>query len=376
MQDLSSFFSDKHFIESQGNIYGPSQLGAYISCLTHDDFHVEDADIVIVGCGEQRGKGRKLGYSNAPDAIRAELYQLHFWHSNVKIVDMGNVLEGATVNDTKAALRTVLHELQQEGKTVVVLGGSHDLTLEQYEAFKKSQKMINATVSDMLIDLEETEGVTDRSFLMDMLTEQPNFVKHYNHIAFQSYYVEPKILETLDKLRFDFYRLGVVKDNVEHMEPVLRSSDIFSFDINTVKYCDAPTNDNASPNGLAGDESCQLARYAGMSDKLTSFGIYGYAPEKDIHKMTAKLISQMLWYFIDGYHVRQTEAPFVDKDEYLSFYLSFSEIDAEFLKSKRTNRWWMKLPSGDYVPCTYEDYQTASNGNIPERWFREQERLV
>ncbi|EDO26329.1 predicted protein, partial [Nematostella vectensis] len=327
-------------------------------------------------CGEQRGKDRKLAYSNAPDAIRAQLYQLQYWHSDVKIADMGNILEGATANDTKAALKTVLNELEQEGKTVVVLGGSHDLTLEQYEAFKKSKKMINATVADMLIDLEETEGVTDRGFLMDMLTEQPNFIKHYNHIAFQSYYVEPKILETLDKLRFDFYRLGVVKDKIENMEPVLRSSNIFSFDINAVKFCDAPTNDNASPNGLAGDESCQLARYAGMSDKLSSFGIYGYDTQKDIHRMTAKLISQMLWYFIDGYQVRRTEVPFTEKDEYLSFHLSFSEIDAEFLKSKRTNRWWMKLPSGDYIPCTYEDYQTASNGDIPERWFREQERLV
>jgi len=377
MQELSSFFSEKHFIETQdAGQYAPNQLGAMITCLTQDNFHIDDQDIVIVGCGEQRGKGSGLPYSNAPDNIREELYQLYCWHPTAKIADMGNILEGARESDTRAALRTVLHELDMAGKVVILLGGSHDLTLQQYEAFKKSKKLILATVADLLIDLEETEGLSDRSFLMDMLTGQPNFIKHYNHIAFQSYYVQPNILETLDKLRFDFYRLGVVKDNIENMEPVLRSSNMFSFDINSVKFCDAPTNSTASPNGLAGDESCQLARYAGMSDKLSSFGIFGYDNKNDIHNMTAKLISQMLWYFIDGYQVRLSEAPFNEESEYLSFHLSFSEIDAQFLKSKRTNRWWMKLPNDKYVPCTYEDYLTASNGDIPERWFREQERLV
>ncbi len=31
-----------------------------------------------------------------------------------------------------------------------------------------------------------------------------------------------------------------------------------------------------SPNGFYGEEICQMARYAGMSTKLTSFGIYDY----------------------------------------------------------------------------------------------------
>ena len=36
---------------------------------------------------------------------------------------------------------------------------------------------------------------------MEMLTGEPNMVRHYNHIGFQSYFVHPRMLETMDKLQ-------------------------------------------------------------------------------------------------------------------------------------------------------------------------------
>ena len=160
------------------------------------------------------------------------------------------------------------------------------------------------------------------------------------------------------------------------MEPVLRNSHLFSFDLSAVKYSDAPINVNGSPNGFTGDEACQLTRYAGMSSLLNSFGIYGYKKDLDQDNMTAKLISQMVWYFIDGYLVRKAEAEITDHEEFVVFHVSFTDNDTVFLKSKRTNRWWMRLPNQSYVPCSYNDYVAASNDDIPERWLREQERLL
>lgn len=377
MQDLRPFFEERHFLEEQAEgTYQPLQWGAHMPYATAGNFDWEDADIVIVGCGEVRGEEREAEFSHAPDAIREQLYQLYNWHPSVKIADAGNIRQGVSVDDTRAALRAVLEELQQEGKLVIVLGGSHDLTLQQYEAFKKAGKVINAAVADMLVDLDDSEELTSRSFLMDMLTTQPNYVRHYNHIGFQSYYVHPRMLETLDKLRFDFFRLGRVREHFEDMEPVLRTSDLFSFDLSAVRYSDAPVNTNGSPNGFTGDEACMLTRFAGMSNQLSSFGIYGYEPRKDRYRMTAKLISQMIWYFVDGYLIRKNEARLTDHEEFVEFYVTFTSNDTIFLKSKRTNRWWMKLPNNMFVPCSYNDYLLASNNEIPERWLREQERLL
>ena len=377
MQDLRPFFAEKHFIETkQEGAYQPLQWGANISCFIDNNFDWDDADIILLGCNEQSGADADVKYQYSADAIREQLYALYTWHPSIKIADAGNIRQGETLEDSRAALRTVLHELQLAGKTVIVIGGSHDLTLEQYNAYKKSKKMIKAAVADMLVDLDETEAITDRSFLMDMLTLQPNFVQHYSHIGFQSYYAHPRMMETLDKLRFDFFRLGKVREHLEDMEPVLRASDLFSFDLSAVRYPDAIINSNGSPNGFTGEEACLLSRYAGMSNQLTSYGIYGYNSSKDINDMTAKLIAQMIWYFIDGYQVSKTEALLSDIEDFVTFHISFTDNDTVFIKSKRTNRWWMKMHDQTYVHCAYNDYLMASNDEIPERWLREQERLI
>jgi formiminoglutamase len=377
MQDLHPLFAARHFIETHSHLsYDPLQWGSQLKFATQDNLDLGDADIVIIGCGERRGNNRSALYSQAPDAIRKQLYQLYNWHPSVKVVDAGNILQGASVDDSRAALRMVLQELQEMGKIVILLGGSHDLSLQQYEAFKAGKQVVSAVAADMFIDLDEAEELTDRSFLMDMLTAEPNYVRHYTHLGFQSYYVQPRMLEMLDKLRFDFHRVGRLKEHMEDAEPALRSADIFAFDLSTVRYSDAPANVNGSPNGFSGEEACMLTRYAGMSSQLTSFGIFGYDPEKDIHEMTARLIAQMIWYFIDGIAIRNAEASLSERDEFAEFHVSFTSNDTTFLKSKRTSRWWIQLPDSSFVPCSYSDYLQACNDEIPERWLREQERLM
>lgn len=367
MKDLQDFLSNDLLPLAQQ--YQDLQLG---SALQTDISDISDAEIVIVGCdvtGEEAFQG-------SANAIREKLYAMYYWHSQVKIADLGNIKQGSTVRDTIAALRVVLEALKEAGKTVVLLGAGHELTLEQYKPFKKNKEIIDVSVTDMLIDLVESESVSEESFLMELLTGQPNYIRHYNHIGFQSYYVQPKMLESLDKLRFDFYRLGKVRANMEDMEPVLRNTHLYSFDINAVKYSDAPANKGGSPNGFTGDEACLLTRYAGMSSVLSSLGIYGYKPAQDLHGLTATLIAQMIWYFIDGYLVRKQEAPLTEESAFLKFYLQIEEQETIFLKSKKTNRWWMQLPDQQYIPCSYLDYKFATENQIPERWLREQERLV
>lgn len=371
MQDLHHFFEEKHPIETRfTRAYDPQQLGRQIHFATQDQLHWEEADIVLIGCDQQR-----RGSLSAPDAVRAQLYQLYDWQPGIRITDAGNIRQGASEADTRAALRCVLHEIVGSGKRVILLGGSHDLTLQQYEAFKKNKTVINAVVADMLIDLEESEAVTEHSFLMDMLTSEPNFIRHYTHLGFQSYHVHPHMLETLDKLRFDFMRLGRLRQEMEEAEPALRASQLFSFDMNAVRYSDAPANIQGSPNGLAGDDACLLMRYAGMSEEMRSTGIFGFDPAKDQHGMTAQLIAQMIWYYVEGMALGQREAPLTDRHHFSEFHVRFTSNDTTFLRSKRTGRWWMQLPDNRYIPCSYADYQHACKDEIPERWLREQERV-
>jgi formiminoglutamase len=332
-----------------------------------------DADIVIVGCNEERGNGIKQS-SYTTDTIRSEFYKLFYWHTDVKLADIGDIKPGATLADTYAALKTVIKEVTGIGKTIVILGGSHDLTLAQYYANADNKKIIEATCVDALIDLDIESSQRSNNFLMEMLTGEPNYIRHYNHIGFQSYYVHPRMLETMDKLRFDCFRVGNVKENIDEMEPVIRNSNLFSFDVSAIANAFFPAN-TISPNGFNGEEACMLMRYAGLSHNINTIGIYGYNASNDRDNLSAKQIAHMLWYLLDGRSKGRREADLEERDSFLEYHTAFAEVETTFLQSKKTKRWWMQLPDKKYIACSYKDYLLASSNEIPERWLRAQERV-
>ncbi len=352
--------------------YKDNQIGKIIDAYEEGFPDLERADIVLLGCGEQRGAGL-MTKSEAADEVRKEFYKLFYWHTDVQLADIGNLRIGNQVNDTYAALKMVVHELVNIGKTVVVLGGSHDLTLGQYQAFVDDKKSVDAVGVDAIIDINIDSPFRSDKFLMDLFTGEPNYMNHYNHLAFQSYFVHPRMLETMDKLRFDCFRVGVVKERIEEMEPVIRNCHLFSFDIAAIANAFAPSN-TASPNGLNGEEACILMQYAGMSHNMKTIGIYGYQPENDRESLTAKQISHMLWYLMDGISRGAREASLEDRDSFNEFHMTFAEVETLFLQSKKTGRWWMQLPDQKFIACSHRDYIAASQNELPERWLRAQER--
>ncbi|ANI87923.1 arginase [Arachidicoccus ginsenosidimutans] len=353
--------------------FRPTQLGKTIAAYEEFFPDIENADLIILGMGEARGAGFPNGNNRSADAVRAEFYQLFQWHYNLKIADIGNIIPGKTLQDSYAVLRIVLSELQLLNAKVLLLGGSHDLTLAQCDAFAKQDKTYELTCVDAKMDLNADTSVIADKFLLDLFTKSPNHLHHYNHIGFQSYFVHPQMLETIDKLRFDCFRVGKVKERLEEMEPPIRNTDIFSFDVSAIQNCHAPAN-LATPNGFNGEEACTLFQYAGLSEKMRSIGVYGYYAHLDKHNLTAKQISHLMWYLLDGIYQGKNESSFANKTHFNEFHLAFAEMETVFLQSKKTNRWWMQLPDEQFIPCSYADYILATRNEIPERWLRAIER--
>ena len=375
MYDLHEFLLPiNRALLNNDKTYSDNQLGNTIKIYEDEIPNVSEVDFVIAGINEFRGDGF-IAEENSADAIRKQLYQLYYWHKDIAIADIGNIKCGASLADSYAAIKTVVSELLQLNKPLVIIGGSHDNSLAQYFAYRDLNKIIEATVIDATIDLQNESPAKSRNFLMEMLTSEPNMVRHYNHIGFQSYFVHPRMLETMDKLRFDCYRLGVVKEQIEEMEPVIRNSNMLSFDIAAIKSSDSPSG-SISPNGLTGEEACSLIRYAGLSPHISSLGIYGYNPKNDVENISALQIAQMIWYFIDGKSKGNYEAELSERQHFNEYHTAFAEIDTTFIQSKKTGRWWMELPDKKLIACSYNDYLFASNNEIPERWLRAQERAV
>ena len=353
--------------------YRDTQLGKHIKANVGGLPDISQADMVLIGAGECRGAGYALNGHEAANAVRGALYSLYYWHTQVTIVDLGNVKLGQSIQDSYAALRTVISELLLQNKKVVIMGGSHDLSLAQYHAYTSIPTLVNAVVVDAKIDLDLEARLPADHFLEELFTGLPNHLNHYAHIGFQSYFMHPHMLETIDKLRFDCYRLGKVREDIEEMEPAIRDSHMMSFDISAIQNAQAPAN-LITPNGFNGEEACILMQYAGMSWKTSTIGLFGYQAELDNNGLTAIQMAQMIWYVIDGIQKGKKESPLSDAERFKEFHIAFSDIETNFLQSKTTGRWWMQTHNNQWAPCSYKDYLVASNNEIPERWLRALER--
>jgi len=347
------------------------------------------ADIAIIGVPEDRNCAGNAGSASAPNYIRTYLYKLYSGANKIKIVDLGNLKPGNKVEDTYFALTELINNLLELNILPIIIGGSQDLTYAMYKAYEKRKRVINIAAIDSRFDLgTDNEPLTSKSYLSKIILQQPNYLFNYTNIGYQTYFVEQDAIELMDKLYFDIYRLGIARNAISEIEPMVRNADLLTIDISSVKQSEAPACEHSSPNGFAGEELCQIARYAGMSDKLTSVGFFEFNPMLDNNGQTAHLVAQAIWYFIDGFYARKNDMPSANKENFIKYFVSTqnSEYDIIFYKSKKSDRWWMEVPYPSdkksrydrhyLVPCSYHDYEIACQEDIPDRWWQALKKMV
>ena len=350
---------------------------------------LSDTDIAIFGVSEDRNSVNNEGCAFGADVVRKHLYRLFTGNEEVKIADLGNIIQGYSVDDTYFAVTNVVAGLVMNGIIPVIIGGGQDLSYAVYRAYEQLGQIINIVAVDPMFDLGKDSGEIDsRSYLSKIILHQPNYLFNYTNVGYQSYFVDNEAVDLMNKLYFDIYRLGNVRENMDDVEPVVRNADMLSIDISSVRSADAPGNGNAIPNGFNGEDLCRIVRYAGLSDKLSSIGFYEYNPAYDPREQTAMLLSQALWYFLEGYYQRKDDYPARARDQYVKFHVKIQDHKEEiiFYKSKKSERWWMEVPVETdlmtkyerhyMVPCSHRDYENAMDNNIPDRWWQVFQKMM
>lgn len=344
--------------------------------------NVSEADIAIVGVPEVRNAWQNPSCSLAPDEIRRQFYQLYAWRKDVRIIDLGNLRLGKSVEDTYRAVSEVIAYLVENNVVPVILGGSNDLAFANYRAYEMMERVVNVVDIDACFDLgNEGKPIRSDAYVNKMVLQQPNFLLNYANIGFQSYMNSPESVNMMESLYFETYRVGLMRRDLDEVEPVVRNADMVSLDISAVRRPDAPGCPHNSSNGFYGEEICQIAKFVGLSDKLSSFGIYEYDPTLDFNNQTSQLIAHILWYFVEGFIFRQHEGQFKNKSDYRQFNISVTGALDEmvFFNSKKSDRWWVIVPMYQkdkeqvqhyYLPCSTRDYQLACEDKISDRWWR------
>lgn len=318
------------------------------------------------------------------DKVRNRFYALALPSKDFSCVDLGNMIIGDTPEDTIFALSEILADLLEKKATVVILGGSQALSFANYKAYESIGRVVNVANIDSRFDVEQQTGCDSRSWIYNIIMQQPNYLFNFASLGYQSYLCGTALQRLMDELQFDTIRLGELQgEGMMKAEPLLRWSDMVSVDIGAVRRSDAPANTNASIHGFYGEQLCQLMRFAGLSDKVSTLGFYEYNTVLEQGGQTADLIAQALWHFVEGFFARMGDFPYKDVSNYRRYLVPLNSGRQEivFYKSRKSDRWWMQVPCDIdenkdryerhlIVPCTYEEYQQALENEVPTRWMK------
>ncbi|MFT5582411.1 MAG: formiminoglutamase [Psychromonas sp.] len=384
MKDLDIYF------QPCGRETGGASNSLNSSIIRHEegDFPDLKPGIAIFYTPEfRRGDEALQGTSN--DSFRDHLYDLfptYTW--KMPIFDLGTIVPGEKVEDTYFAVSTVCAELVKNDIIPIVIGGSQDLTFAMYKGYEQLEQLINICSIDSRLDIgKPDEAFSSSNYVSQMLLQRPCYLFNFANVGCQAPFADKDEFELFEKLYFDVCRLGEFNMDFKKAEPHIRNTDILSIDLNSIRSSDFPSGNNKNPNGFYADQVCQIAKYSGLSDKLTSFGLFNTNPNQD-SSTANQLLAQIVWYFIDGVSQRKGDFPIGTKKDYMRFSVhldDFSEEELVFLKSHKTERWWMEVPyppqNGQkylrhhMVPCDKDDYERAMKNEIPDLWWKTYQKL-
>lgn len=364
------------------DLLGEQSLGKKTVFHTKSVFpDLEAINIAIIGVPDNRG----LSQDTPADltSFRKSFYNLFPGNWDCSIADLGNILPGNLQEDTYYVVSEIVSTLIKKNIIPIIIGGSQDLSYAVYRAYDNLDQMVNLVAIDSKFDFgkDETKHTAD-SYLSKIIVNQPNNLFNFSNIGYQTYYNSQEEIDLIEKLYFEAYRLGEVSSSLSIAEPVFRDADSVTLDMSSVKSTDSGRLQPFIPNGFNGKEICAIARYSGLSDKVSSFGIYNHGDTN----IEAVLMAQIIWYFIEGINFRSKEFPQTDNKNFIKYIVPIDDFDLIFLKSLKTERWWIEIPNNSNVnnklkrftllPCSHDDYLKACDQEIPERWWKAQKKSI
>ena len=347
-----------------------TSIGNKILCYDIDVCDLSKTDIALIGLNESRGSSDFNKNYLKTNNLRKELYSLFCGDWSINLIDLGDVINGDKLSDTYYALQVISEILLKNNVIPVFIGGSQDLTFPIYKSYCNKDIDINLTTIDNKFDVGQIKKeINNRSFVSNIIMDEKNKLNHYSNIGFQTFLNSQEEIDLLEKIHFESYRLGEVDRQVDIIEPCLRNSNIISVDFKSVKASELNFAHNF-PNGFQSNQICVISRYAGLSNNVSSFGIF----EVFDNDISCSLLSHVIWYFIEGFSLRIAESPKNEDFKGNSYHVSIGNEHLKFFESELSQKWWFELNRinnnsnvSTLIPCSNQDYIDACNQKISKR---------
>ena len=280
-----------------------------------------------------------IGPSNGSEKIRTAFNTLETEAYSALITDLGDIKKGH-----ESDILAILNELAQE-KNIPIYAASEDLTSSMTSEFWDHY------LRPVVVTNRPLSNQDDLSYL--------GLQRHM--------YTDEFEIDSTKQLR-----LGVLRNNIESAEVVLRQADILFIDLNVLRLADNLGSNRSQVAGLMIEELCMIAKYAGAAHQIKGIIINGYDENADQYGMMAKSVGLLLYYILDGLEIRSRE---LNQKETIQRYTVISGEDSQelvFVEDKRSGRWWVEMYSEVaeevvQLACSEKDYIDACNNVISDR---------
>lgn len=258
----------------------------------------------------------------------------------------------------KSQIEPAFGKLKNSDSVVIFISDQADSPMHQFSAFEP-----NFSNSWLIVHPSISTAEPYKSGLLNQIPDglRVKFIGHQTHIT------PSASLEEVQSKNIEILRLGQVRQNMDKVEPWCRSVDHVIFHTESIRKTDFPAKHSTNPGGFTYEEACKLCQFIGASSHLKSIGFYVHEFSSIADDTSAGTVAQMIWYLLDGYFNFKEEKP-KDQSKLTQYivHASLRDTDIHFWKSNDTGRWWMEIPGHEHywIPCTYEDYIEASNGEF------------
>ena len=324
-------------------------------------------DIAIIGLDEYRGSSNPDSKFLKVDDFRKKLYSLYIGDWSVNLIDMGNVKKGNEIHDTFFAVEFISKTLLEKNIIPFFIGGSKDLTIPIFSSIKKIKNKINLTSVDNRFNVGLiSKKINDQTFMSNLILDSESPLENYTNIGYQTFLNSQEEIDLMEKMQFDYHRLGKVLTNIGIVEPLLRDSDMVTLDFNSIKSSDIEFA-HSNPNGFGSENMCAISRYSGLSNRISALGIFNI-PDNNT---SCNLLSQLVWYFIEGFSLRFDENPESKVFRGKTYHVAIMDHDFKFYESEMSQKWWFTIQNkneiGSLISCSKKDYLDACNQIFSER---------
>ena len=283
--------------------------------LPYSQKNLEECNIVLLGVPTDEGilrNGGRVGAAEAPNEIRKQLHKLTPAASNgsisaLKIVDYGNI-SGNSLEEIHSIAKEAIAYFIKSGKTVIALGGGHDITYPLASGFhdgigKKDFSLINI---DAHLDVrEEKEGLHHSGSSFRLLIEEKILhAKYFMEFGIQQFSFAESHLDWIRRkgATILFYEDLSGKEVANKFRTLLPHEIplYLSFDIDSIRSSDAPGASAPSPIGFRSEDALGICFEAGRHETTKMLDIVEVNPLFDRDSRTSKLAARMIAWFLLG----------------------------------------------------------------------------